>query len=186
MKLNGLTVVYGGSFNPPHMGHQMACLYLLEALGADTVWLMPAAHHPFGKSLTSFDHRVAMCRIAAAPFGARVEVSEVEAEPGATGRTYDSLVTLGQRNPEVRLGFAVGSDILRETADWHRWDDIRAMVTVVVMARAGYPEPTAGRVELPEVSSGEVRRLLCEASSIAGLVPVGVAAYIEGHGLYGR
>lgn len=186
MQLVGHTVVYGGSFNPPHMGHQMACLYLLEALGAERVWLMPAVHHPFGKHLTSFEHRVAMCRLAVEPFSGRAEVIGVEAEPGATGRTYDTLVTLAEQNPGVKLGFAIGSDILRETSEWHRWPDITRMVTVVVMARAGYPELEAGPVELPEISSGEVRRLLGEGESIEGLVPARVAAYIEEHGLYGR
>ncbi len=183
-RLVGHTVVYGGSFNPPHIGHQMACLYLLEAQGADAVWVTPAARHPFGKPLVRFEHRVAMCRLMAAALGGRVTVSEVEASPGASGRTYDTLTMLRGQNPTTRFGFAIGSDILRETAAWHRWNDLETMVTVVVLARAGHPSPAAARVELPAVSSGEIRRLLRAGQSIEDLVPVAVAAYIEEHGLY--
>jgi nicotinate-nucleotide adenylyltransferase len=184
MKINGHTVIYGGSFNPPHMGHQMACLYLLEALDAAEVWLMPAAHHPFGKVLAPFAHRVAMCQVLARAFGERARVSEIEAQPGASGRTYDSLAALQKQHPELRFGLAVGSDILRETRAWHRWDDIANLVSVVVLARGGYPEPRATPVALPKLASCDVRRRLREQGSIEGLVPSGVAAYIERHNLY--
>jgi nicotinate-nucleotide adenylyltransferase len=184
MKIDGCTVIYGGSFNPPHMGHQMACLYLLEALGAAAVWLMPAARHPFGKELVPFEHRVAMCQIVARAFGERAQVVEIEAQRGASGRTYDSLAALRQQHPGVRFGLAVGSDILSETPAWHRWDDITDLVPVVVLARAGFPEPEATPVALPMLASRDLRRLLRERESIEGLVPSGVAAYIERHNLY--
>src|SRR5207247_5992811 len=105
---------YGGSFNPPHMGHQMAVLYLLQALNAEAVWIVPANVHPFGKVLASFEHRVAMCRVLAAPFGERVEVSTVESEPTSTGKNYDTLVQLKQAHAARRFALAVGSDVLAE------------------------------------------------------------------------
>ncbi|OGQ89441.1 MAG: nicotinate (nicotinamide) nucleotide adenylyltransferase [Deltaproteobacteria bacterium RIFOXYA12_FULL_58_15] len=184
MKLTGITVAYGGSFNPPHMGHQMACLYLLEALGADCVWLMPAAQHPFGKILVDFSKRLQMCRIMAQPFGRRVEVSDVEADAGTSGKTYDTLTRLVKRFPERRFALAIGSDILQEVGQWHRWDDVKELVEVVVVGRAGYPNDDAGPVELPGLSSGEIRRMLRQGIPIEGLVPVGIADYIAEQQLY--
>ena len=184
MSLAGTTVIYGGSFNPPHMGHQMACLYLLEALGADSVWVVPARRHPFGKTLSDFDHRVAMCGILARAFDGRVEVSRVEQDADLSGRTYDTLTHLTSKHADRRMAFAVGSDILAETQNWHRWADIEALVPVVVVRRSGYQGEGGGLLAIPEVSSSDIRRRIAEAAPIDGLVPSGVADYIVTHGLY--
>ncbi len=185
MPLAGYTVVYGGSFNPPHMGHQMACLYLLEALGAHHVWLVPSRLHPFGKPLASVEARVEMCRRLATPFAGRVTVSLVEAEGALSGRTYDTLVSLCREHPERRFALAIGSDLVAETKEWHRWRDIETMVRVVVIGRAGAASDLAAPLLLPNVSSSEVRARIKARQSIEGLVPVAVAEYIEQHSLYG-
>jgi len=184
MELSGHTVVYGGSFNPPHVGHQMTCLYLLEALGAKAVWMVPACRHPFGKPLSSFAHRAAMLQAMSRPFADHVQVLAVEEEEGATGRTYDTLVSLKARHPAERLALAVGSDILREAAHWYRWADIEAMIPIVVVARMGFPADRATPVVMPEVSSADIRQRLGRGEAIDGLVPTAVAEYIERHRLY--
>lgn len=185
MSLAGRTVIYGGSFNPPHMSHQLACLYLLEALEAQAVWLVPAANHPFGKPLAPFADRVAMCRLIAAPLGSRVTVSEVEQQLGGLGRTYDTLMHLMQTHPDRRFALAVGADILREVHAWHRWSDIEAALPVVVLGRAGHPHPRAMPVALPEVSSSMLRERLGHGESVEGYVPAAVARYLREHALYG-
>ena len=60
--------LFGGSFNPPHVGHMMAAYYVIATRPVDKLWLMPAYRHPFGKRLAPFDDRVKMCELAAAPF----------------------------------------------------------------------------------------------------------------------
>lgn len=178
------TIVYGGSYDPPHVGHQLACLYLLEALRAGEVWLVPTLQHVFDKQLTPFEHRFAMCELMARPFAGRVVVSRVEAERGGTSRTYDTLVGLRAAFPERRFALAVGADIPAETSKWYRWDDIVAMVPVIVLGRQGYTDPQALPVALPEVSSTEIRGRVRTGLSIEGLVPSAVADYIAEHGLY--
>lgn len=184
MLLNGYTVVYGGSFNPPHVGHQMTCLYLLEALGAEAVWLMPVYRHPFNKALAPFAARVAMCQCLGAPFAERVQVSQVESEPGMTGRTFDTLTTLLMRFPERRFALAVGTDILQEAPNWYRWTELEKLVPLVVLARPGYPDARGSAVAMPEVSSTEIRRRLAAGESIAGTVPLAVAQLIHDAALY--
>ncbi|MBI3178762.1 MAG: adenylyltransferase/cytidyltransferase family protein, partial [Deltaproteobacteria bacterium] len=130
MPLTGYTVVYGGSFNPPHMGHQMACLYVLEALAAESVWLVPSRVHPFGKPLAPVEARVEMCRRMARAFGERVKVSLIEAQGEVSGRTYDTLDRLRRDHPQRRFALAIGADLVAETAQWYRWRDIEAMVRV--------------------------------------------------------
>ena len=69
--------IFGGSFNPPHLAHQMAALYVLETAAIDELWIVPAFQHPFGKVLAPFAHRLEMCELAAAALGPRVKVSAV-------------------------------------------------------------------------------------------------------------
>lgn len=178
--------MYGGSFNPPHIGHQMLALYLKEGLGAQQVWWVPSFQHPFGKPLTSYEHRVAMCELLAEPLGPSVQVSRAERELGGSGRTYDLLCYLIERYPQRRFALAVGSDILQETDKWHRWADITSMVQVVVVGRQGYPMPEEQTppVYLPEISSTEIRRRLRQGLSVEGWVPISAMEYIRQHNLY--
>ena len=177
------TVVYGGSFNPPHMSHQMTCLYLLEALGASEVWLVPSFCHALGKKLIAFETRLAMCELLAAPFGSRVQVSTVERDLGGVSRTYDTLKHLLKINPERHFALAVGADIIAETHRWYRWEDVTKMVHVIIVGRSGYTH-TGCQLELPRLASQGLRESLLRGDSIAGLVPASVAAYIEKNQLY--
>jgi nicotinate-nucleotide adenylyltransferase len=189
--LKGKTVIFGGSFNPPHTGHDMTCAYLLERLHADAVWMVPVFNHPFSKDLVPFEHRLAMCHLVAEPFGERVVVSEVERELGGLGRTYDTLLHLTRRFEERSFALSVGADILQETDQWHRWEDICAMVQVVVLGREGFSTTgaggavTAGVTELPEVSSSDIRERVGAGLPVEGLTSPRVADYIHRHGLYG-
>src|SRR3954452_17963814 len=86
--------LFGGSFNPVHVAHQLVALYVLETQPVDELWFVPTYAHPFGKQLVSYDHGLAMCALAAAPLAPRVQISRAEAElaarPGfVASRTLD-------------------------------------------------------------------------------------------------
>src|SRR5436853_6974273 len=83
--------LFGGSFNPPHVAHQMAALYVLETAPVDELWLIPAFRHALGKPLQPFEDRLEMCRLAAAALGPRVDVSDVERAIGGASRTLYTL-----------------------------------------------------------------------------------------------
>ncbi|HET7503808.1 MAG TPA: nicotinate (nicotinamide) nucleotide adenylyltransferase [Kofleriaceae bacterium] len=183
--------LFGGSFNPPHIAHQLVALYVLETQPIDELWLVPTYAHPFGKQLAGYDHRVAMCEIAAAPLGPRARVSRAEAELAArpefvASRTIDLVDHLAAQGHQLRL--VVGTDILADTAKWHRWDDVVARAPLIVVGRTGYPLPpgsVATEVTMPEISATRVRGLLARrASGVTGLVPGNVLRYIAQHNLY--
>ena len=180
--LTGHTVVFGGSFNPPHMGHQMACLYLLQALQAEAIWMVPVCHHPFGKPLAPYRLRHRMCELLAAPFAGRVVVCDVEMTAG-TVHTFDTLTYLLQRHPTRCFALAVGADILVERDAWYRWKDIEAMVPITVLGRTGFGDAEMG-LNLPQVASRELRARVAAGHSLLGLVPAAVAQFVREHGLY--
>ncbi len=186
--------LFGGSFNPPHVAHQLVALYILETC-VDEVWFVPTYSHPFGKQLTAYDHRVAMCELAAAPLGARARVSRAEQELAkkpdfVASRTLDLIEHLEAQHRDAQLHLVVGADILGETDKWHRWDEVTRRAPLIVIGRTGFslpPGSVATGVTMPEVSATRIRELLAtgDVPGAAALLPQTVLRYIARHGLYG-
>lgn len=177
--------LYGGSFNPPHVGHLLVLSYVLATADVDEVWLMPAYDHPFGKELAPFEERVRMCELLAALFAGRVQVSTVEAEVQGGGRTIRTLEHLVRSKPGCSFRLVVGSDILDERDQWESFERVAALAPLLVIARGGHPHPEARGPEMPEVSSSEIRALLRDGRDASALVPRAVLAHIRERGLYG-
>ena len=176
--------ILGGSFNPLHLAHQMACLWALATGRAEAVWIMPCYGHPFRKRLVSFEDRCAMCELATRDFASEtVSVSRVEGDLGGESRTYVTLKHLIREHPEHRFSLIIGSDILLEKDAWYRFDDIERMVEVLVLGRSGYPSPEGVPV-LPAISSTWIRQILAEGGDVSGVVSAGVLEYIREHKLY--
>ena len=184
--------LFGGSFNPPHVAHQLVALYVLETQ-VDEVWFVPTYAHPFGKPLAAYDHRVAMCELAAAPLGARARVSRAEQELAqkpdfVASRTLDLIEHLYAHHTDARCHLVVGTDILGEADKWYKWDDVTRLAPLVVIGRAGYalpPGSVATGIEMPEISATRVREMLAAGDpAAAALVPQTVLRYIARHGLY--
>lgn len=195
--------LFGGSFNPPHVAHQMVSLLVLETCAVDGLWMVPTYRHAFAKELEAFEHRCRMCELAAAALGERVAVSRIEADVAApVSRTLDTLEALGRLHPDTRFRLVIGADILGETGKWYRWDEVAAMAPPIVVGRTGYRAGQEARsrdslaaaahdagwtyldLELPRVSSTEVRARLGRGRDALPLVPRVVRNYIAEQGLY--
>jgi nicotinate-nucleotide adenylyltransferase len=178
-----VVAVFGGSFNPPHVAHQMVCLYVLETQGVDEIILVPTFRHPFEKQLAPFPDRVEMCRRLTLPFGGRATVSTIEEELGGEASlTLVTLQALAARLTGCALRLVIGADILRERDKWYRWADIEALAPPIVVGRPGHPVDDAP--ELAAISSTEVRARLAAGRPVDAWIPRQVAAYIAERGLY--
>ena len=106
--------LFGGSFDPPHVGHLLAAAYVLATEPVDELWLVPVLQHPFAKPLVaSYEHRVALCERLAAELP-RSRVSRAEQESGQT-RTVDLLEWLQRKHPGVRWALVLGTDLTRRS-----------------------------------------------------------------------
>jgi nicotinate-nucleotide adenylyltransferase len=176
--------VFGGSFNPPHVGHQLVGLWVLETQPVDELAIVPTFRHPFDKPLAPYADRVEMCRLMARALGPRAVVSRIEEElGGAASLTLDMLTALAARRPGDLLRLVIGADILRERDKWYRWADIERLAPPIVVARPGFPGPE-GTPELAAVSSTDVRARLKSGGEVGGLVPREVLDYVAERGLY--
>jgi nicotinate-nucleotide adenylyltransferase len=181
--------LFGGSFNPPHVGHVLAVTYALSVGLVDRVIVVPVFEHALGKRLVPFDHRLELCRRAFAWLPG-VEVSGIEARLGAPSRTLHTILALEAEHPDWTLRLLVGSDITGEIDKWHAFEEIERRAPPLILDRAGAGAGASARL-LPEVSSTEVRALLGRrrsgeriAPELAALVPSAVLDYVLAQQLY--
>lgn len=190
--------LFGGSFDPPHVGHQLACLYVLLTYPVDEVWMIPVFRHAFDKRSVPFAHRVAMCERAAAAIGPAVRVCTIEQELVGPSYTLLTVQALRKRHPEHDFALVIGADLIKERERWYGWPELAQLVPFLVLARGGVRHenaaPPAGgqlhderheeELELPEVCSTAVRARLREGKLPHGWVARGVLSYIREQGLY--
>jgi nicotinate-nucleotide adenylyltransferase len=178
--------IFGGTFDPPHVGHLGAARAALDSGEVDEVWLVPVLAHRFEKTPAPFEHRVAMCRLLVAGDD-RMKVSEMERELERPGYTLDLVEALRRAHPEASFRLIAGADIYHERYEWHRYDEIAALAPPLYVARGGVaPIPAPTLPEPPPAVASEIRAALARGERPAGVLSGEVLAYIETHQLYGE
>ena len=181
----GITGVFGGSFNPPHLAHVLALAVVLARFDVARILVVPTYQHPFAKALASYEDRVKMCELAMG-WLPRVEISRVEEELGGESRTLRTIEHLRAQHPEWSLRFVMGADLVVESSKWFGFDRIMALAPPIVLGRVGVTYPDAPPAVLPEISSTEVRTMIGAGrwEELEPLVPANVLAYAQQQGLY--
>ncbi len=179
--------VFGGSFDPPHLGHALL-VSLLRARGdLDRVVVAPVYDHPLAKGTkTPFAKRLAWTRAAMRMHGDFVEVTDLErslaeADPRRPSYSLRLLEAVAQQHPGATVRLIIGSDIVRrgETQRWHKWEELEARFPPLVVPRAGYAD--GADCALPEVSSSDVRDALARGdwAAVRRRVPGSVADLMQ-------
>lgn len=141
--------VYGGSFDPIHLGHLLPVEEARAATGLDEVLYVPAfapPHKPSGPSASAF-HRFAMCAIALEAYP-HLLLSDFEVSRGGTTYTVETLRHVRANHPESEVFLVLGSDSMAGLHNWREWREIVAKHRVVVVYREGFDFP-ALREQLP-------------------------------------
>lgn len=184
--------LYGGTFDPPHLGHLVAASDACHVLRLDRVLWIPAAVHPLkgGSVRTPPALRMEMVRAAVAG-DPRFHADDLELRRQGPSYTVDTLREVRARHPEAALFFLTGADNLAELPRWRQPDEIARIATLAVVSREG--ETLADDLPYPalhvpvtrvDVSSTLVRRHAAEGRSLRYLVPDAVRAIIERERLY--
>lgn len=185
--------MFGGTFDPPHLGHVIAAVNVRYELALDRVLMVPAGV-PWQKAhlqISPAEDRLAMlCATIDGVDG--LEVSTVELERGGDSYTVDTIESLAAADPDAQHFLIVGSDIAPGLDTWHRPDDLRSLVSLVIYERAGWSggRPPAGWsatvVDVPQVavSSTELRQRVRDGRPIAGMVTPTVERHIRARKLY--
>jgi nicotinate-nucleotide adenylyltransferase len=184
--------IFGGSFDPPHLGHLLPIIDAAEALQLDAVRYVPAAQQPFkiGSAVASAAHRLAMTeRLVAGIPGFAADSTEID-RPGLSF-TVDTVSQMAAAHPNVELVLLLGADAYALFEKWREPDRIRALATIAVLQRGGDPSITPGDATVQvlqtrrvDISSTELRARAADGRTIRGFMPDAVADYIAEHRLY--
>ena len=187
--------VFGGTFDPPHVGHLLVASDAREALELDRLIFVPTGVQPFKvdtPAVASGQDRLEMLRLAVAD-DANYVVSDAEINRKGLSFTVDTLEHLSERHPAAQLFLLLGEDLLAGFEQWRNPARIRELATIAAVRRAGLAssgvEPIAPGVVMVstrrvDVSSTEVRARLRAGKSIKGFVPESVERFIDARGLY--
>jgi nicotinate-nucleotide adenylyltransferase len=186
--------ILGGTFDPVHLGHTALAGAAADAMSLDTVLFIPNAcppHKP-GRRIAPYEDRVKMLRLALAdcPVGELCEMETGADTPHYTVDTIRALKTA--RGEDAEYFLLLGSDEAADFSSWRDPEKILAEVTVAVAPRAGCDTGTIERsgdfcildVEIPDISSTEIRKKAASKSGLEQLVRPAVADYLLTHNLY--
>ena len=186
--------VFGGTFDPPHLGHSIVAAEVAEAVGLDRVLWVPARipPHKRGRPVTPAAVRGRMVE-AAVRDDPRFVLCNLELEREGVSYTVDTLRTLRASHPGWSLFLVVGSDLLAGFVSWKEPEAISGLAEVVAIWRAGTaPAPEQGmnpavrivRVTPVDISSSRIRSRVARGKTVSDMVVPRVMSIIESERLY--
>jgi nicotinate-nucleotide adenylyltransferase len=198
--------VFGGAFDPPHLGHVALAQAGLTQLQLDRLLILPTGQAWYKpQHLSAAQHRLAMCALAFLPLGDRVVIDDRETRRVGPSYTIDTLQELKQSYPHAQLFLLMGDDQWRSLPSWHRIEELARLAIISPVCRdpqvaawGGSSSPSDGGTQKlyaqlqvqalnmsPMPQSGTaIRQRATGSQSLDGAVSPTVAQYIEQHHLY--
>ena len=184
--------IYGGTFDPVHLGHLLLARDALEKLKLDAVLFVPCGQSPL-KALrprANDRQRVAMLHLALKS-NPHFWLTRCEVDRPAPSYSYETALEIREAFPHAELFWLIGADQLAKVDQWYRPDDLRRLVTFVLLPRGGSAPKKLPKdvLSLPQprqvdISATEIRHRVKSRLPIDHLVPAPIAAYVKRHGLY--
>ena len=195
--------IFGGTFDPPHLGHLILAERCREEAELDQVWFLPSyvPPHKTDRPLTRFEHRCEMVALATTGQPA-FRVDGIEKELPPPSYTVETLAELTRRHPAHEFALVVGGDSLSELHQWHQPQRLVAQARLIAVPRPGAArvsgDELAARLGLPaeavrlqlvdcpqvEIASRDIRARAKAGRSIRFLLPRGVEEFVRERSLY--
>jgi nicotinate-nucleotide adenylyltransferase len=187
------TGLFGGSFDPVHLGHLLVAQAAVEELGLDKLFFIPAAQSPFkpDEKPAPATVRLQLLRLALAG-KTNCEIDEQEIRRGGVSYSIETLRDYAKRFPQAQLFYLIGADNVAKLNEWREADELAALAEFVAIPRPGetpanFPKPFRGRIlkGFPiEISSSQIRERVKAGLPVENLVPPFVAEAIRAAQLY--
>jgi nicotinate-nucleotide adenylyltransferase len=167
--------IYGGTFDPPHIGHISAAKKAINDLKLDKLIIIPAFTNPFklGRKMTPPPVRIEMCIAAFGTLSKAIEISDFEISKHEISYTITTVSHLKKLYPSADFYLIVGSDVPDNFDKWYESERLKKLVTLYIISR-----------ELVPVSSTEIREKIKNNEDTAGLITADVKEIIGKHNIY--
>lgn len=204
--------IFGGTFDPIHLGHLRAALEVKETLNLDTLRIVPSLHPPHRTApIASATHRLKMASLAIS--GSELTLDDQEMHRMGPSYSIDTLMALRRQYPQASLCMVVGLDAFLSLPSWYQWEKLIQLANIVVICRAGFQIPPTGMIgDLLEIhslkpnekitefqngkimtqpittldiSASHIRSMITQNKSPRFLLPEKVLEYIQDQELYG-
>lgn len=181
--------IYGGSFNPIHIGHTSLAQSLVHQGLVDEVWLLVSPLNPLKQNakgdIASYTHRLRMARIATSGIEG-VRVSDFEKRLPVPSYTVHTLEALSKAYPQHQFSLVIGADNWMSFDKWYKAEEIKERYPILVYRRPGYEANDVECVDTPlfDISSTQIRNAISEGASTDGMISDRVREYIDSHHLY--
>ena len=202
MKPDGIIGLFGGSFNPPHLGHYESAKFFRDTLCGDGLVIMPSGippHKVIPQDSATNVQRLEMCRLA---FGDLGLVSDFEITNGSVNYTYYTVRHLQEKYSKNRIAMLIGTDMLLSFEKWYNFEYLLANVILAVTDRSGgsneqlseecvrLRQKYGAQIVLldfnpPVISSTEIRNAIANGHDMTKYLSGAVLEYIKTHNLYG-
>jgi nicotinate-nucleotide adenylyltransferase len=185
--------IYGGSFNPIHLGHLLVAQAAIEELGLEKLFFVPAAQSPFKteNEMAPDAFRLRLLHLALVS-KTDCEIDEQEIRRGGISYTIDTLRDYAKKFPTAKLFYLIGADNVAKLSAWREADELAKLAEFVAVPRPGeisaeFPKPFRGKFlrGFPvEISSSQIRARVKAGLPIEHLVPPFVAGAIRAAKIY--
>jgi nicotinate-nucleotide adenylyltransferase len=185
--------IYGGSFDPVHLGHMLVTQAAIEELELDKLFFVPVAQSPFKteNEIAPAQIRLQLLRLALVG-KTNCEVDEQEIRRGGISYTIDTLRDYAKKFPSAKLFYLIGADNISKLSEWREADELAKLAEFVAVPRPGenvseFPKPFRGRIlkGFPVgISSSQIRARIKAKLPIDSLMPPFVAEAIRNNQLY--
>ncbi len=211
-KLRQLIGLFGGTFDPIHLGHLDIAKKLLNQYPFASIQFIPCHQPPELKSPhANAEHRLAMVRMAIVDYP-QFSVNDIEMSRSGPSYTVDTLAKLREQMPDQSFCLILGSDVFAKFNQWEKWQDILKLTHIVVVNRLNCPLPQegwlkqlllthqtqdetalttarSGLIFLSEItvtphSATEIRHKIANGENLSSQLPPSIIEYIKAHGLY--
>ncbi len=190
--MNNIIGLFGGGFDPPHLGHYQIMQYLHSLSLYHEIWMIPSYSHPNNKIMADFKHRKSMCEILVSHFGSFAQACTIEAELPQPNYTLNTVKELYKRNPNIVFEWIVGSDSVQNLHQWYHSSELQEIITFCIIGRTNHQIdhsqlPKHYRLIAKDIlnySSSEIREKLSLKLSSDELLLPEVQDYIYHHTLY--
>lgn len=188
--------IFGGTFNPPHIGHFHLAEHFNKNLAFDKLLIIPTFSpvHKESTDLASSEDRMNMCRLAFSDLE-NAEISDIEIKRGGKSYTYDTLLEVKKVYPESDLFLIIGSDMLLTFKGWYKADEILKICTICAADRNNENsclDDETGMIDRVifsslepfDISSSEIREMIKQNKDVSKYITKDILNYIVERRLY--